>query len=73
MSPIENWPNGFVYHTQNDIRIREYFIDSISNKLFSAFKTLNKSIDFVRIEMPCLKINSLLILGSNKSVEARKK
>ncbi len=60
MKPMPEWPNGLIYHTEQDIRIREFLILDISSRLRAAFKKLNRAIDFVRVETPCIIPEELL-------------
>lgn len=60
MQPMPDWPNGLIYHTEQDIRIREFLISEISAHLRDAFKKLNRAIDFVRVETPCIVPKELL-------------
>lgn len=54
MKPMSNWPNGLIYYSEADIETREFLIRLISRELRSAMRELNRGIDFVRIETPCL-------------------
>jgi len=54
MKPIPSWPNGLIYYTEADIESREFLIRFISRELRDAMRQLNRGIDFVRIETPCL-------------------
>ncbi len=54
MKPITDWPNGLVYYDEADIETREFLIRFISRELRDAMRKLNRGIDFVRVETPCL-------------------
>ncbi len=54
MKPIPSWPNGLIYYDEADIEAREYLIHRISRELQDAMRQLNRGIDFVRVETPCL-------------------
>lgn len=54
MKPIPGWPNGLVYYDEADIEAREFLIRFISRELRNAMRQLNRFIDFVRVETPCL-------------------
>ena len=60
MQPVPTWPNGLVYYTADDIRIRDFLVSEISEKLKASFKQLNRAIDFVRVETPCLVPQSIV-------------
>ncbi len=60
MQPVPTWPNGLIYYTADDIRIRNFLISEISERLKAAFKELNRAIEFVRIETPCLVPQSIV-------------
>ena len=54
MQPMPNWPNGLVYYTEDDIRVREFLIQEISRRLETAFQAVNRAVRFMRIETPSL-------------------
>ncbi len=54
MKPIPGWPNGLIYYDEADIETREFLIRFISRELRDAMRKLNRGIDFVRVETPCL-------------------
>ncbi len=54
MKPMPNWPNGLVYQTEADIETREWIIKRISRSLRDKMRELNRAIDFMRVETPCL-------------------
>ncbi len=54
MKPMQNWPNGLIYYDEADIEAREFLIRFISRELRDAMRQLNRGIDFVRVETPCL-------------------
>ncbi len=54
MKPMNDWPNGLVYHTETDIKTREYLIEYITRELRDRMRQLNRAIDFIRVETPCL-------------------
>lgn len=54
MKPMPNWPNGLMYHSESDIQVREFIIQSISHRLQQGMKELNPAIEFMRIETPSL-------------------
>lgn len=54
MKPMTGWPNGLIYYQEADIETREFLIRFISRELRDAMRQLNRGIDFVRIETPCL-------------------
>ena len=54
MKPIPGWPNGLVYYDEADIEAREFLIRFISRELRDAMRQLNRGIDFIRVETPCL-------------------
>ena len=55
MQPMnEKWSNGFVLHSDHDIRIRGFLIEDISRRLEEGFKKLNRAVNFIRIETPCV-------------------
>jgi hypothetical protein len=60
MQPMPNWPNGLVYHTAEDISTRELLVSSIAAHLQVAFKKLNRAIDFIRVETPCIVPSEVL-------------
>jgi len=60
MQPVPNWPNGLVCYTADDLRIRNFLIWEISERLRAAFKELNRSIDFRQVETPCLVPSSVV-------------
>jgi glycyl-tRNA synthetase len=51
---MPDWPNGLIYYSQADIDTREYLIRRIAGEISDAMRSLNRGIDFVRIETPCL-------------------
>lgn len=54
MQPINDWPNGLIWYTESDIEAREYLIRVISARLRDAMRNLNRQIEFIRVETPCL-------------------
>ena len=54
MKPIPGWPNGLIYYDEADIEAREFLIRFISRELRDAMRLLNRGIDFIRVETPCL-------------------
>lgn len=54
MKPIPGWPNGLIYYDEADIEAREFLISFISRELRDAMRQLNRGIDFMRVETPCL-------------------
>ena len=81
MKPIPSWPNGLIYYSEADIDAREFLIRTIARELRDAMRQLNRGIDFIRIETPCLIPQSIaqphldasfaLWEVSNKDEEAR--
>ncbi len=51
---MPNWPNGLIYYNETDIATREALIAMIPLRLKQEFKKVNRAIDFVRVETPCL-------------------
>lgn len=60
MKVVPSFPNGLVYQTADDIRVREFLISQISEKLQTSFRQLNRAIAFQRIETPCLVPKSIV-------------
>ena len=54
MQPMNDWPNGLIFYTEDDIRIREFLISTISQRLMERMRMLNPAISFIRVETPCL-------------------
>jgi hypothetical protein len=54
MQPMPDWPNGLIYYTERDIRIREFLIQEISHRLENSLQELNRAIRFIRVETPCM-------------------
>jgi len=54
MRQMQGWPNGLVWYNEDDLRIRDFLIGEISSRLRSSFRGLNKAIDFIRVETPCM-------------------
>ena len=54
MDTMPNWPNSLIYHTEDDIRTREFLTKELKAKLETSYQNLNPAIRFIRIETPCL-------------------
>ena len=55
MHPMDkDWSNGFVFQSAHDIRIRGFLTEDLARRLEEGFKELNRAINFIRVETPCI-------------------